>query len=163
MNSACSHPKPRRPDLTKVQKLIVQAEARCTAEGQRWTEPRRRVFELLLQSAAPMKAYDLIAAYDDNEPGSTKPPTVYRALEFLEGFGLAHRVPSLNAYVACGGAKTAHPASFLICDCCGSAQEFVSGAAELASALALARAKGFQPRAAAVEVRGVCRSCAAKG
>ena len=68
--------------------------------------------------------------------------------------GLAHRIPSLNAYVACAGGEAVHAASFLICDCCGSAEEFDPGVADLASAMAQARS--FQPRTISVEVRGVC-------
>ena len=34
---------------------------------------------------------------------AAKPPTVYRALEFLERQGMAHRIASISAYVACSG------------------------------------------------------------
>jgi Fur family zinc uptake transcriptional regulator len=157
----CDHHRPQRPGAAELKRLLDQAEARSAAAGQRWTGPRRRVFELLAKAAAPVKAYDLIAAYDEDEPGSTKPPTVYRALECLEGLGLAHRIPSLNAYVVCAGGEEVHAASFLICECCGSAEEFDPGVADLASTLAQGR--GFQPQTVAVEVRGVCRACAAAG
>jgi Fur family zinc uptake transcriptional regulator len=153
MSAECRHHRPHGPGGAELRKLLAEAEARSIAAGQRWTEPRRRVFELLAQAGAPVKAYDLIAGYDEKEPGSTKPPTVYRALEFLESVGLAHRIPSLNAYVVCAGGETVHAASFLICDCCGSAEEFDPGMAT----------KGFQPRTVAVEVRGVCHACAAAG
>ena len=57
------------------------------------------MLELLLEADGPLKAYDLIAAFGEGgEPA--KPPTVYRALEFLERLGFAHRIESLNAYVA---------------------------------------------------------------
>src|SRR4051794_40835295 len=76
------------------------AESRCAATQERLTPPRRRVLELLLSAEGPQKAYDLIAAYGDHgEPA--KPPTVYRALDFLERLGFAHRIESLNAYVPC--------------------------------------------------------------
>ena len=110
-----------------------------------------------MRAGGPVKAYDLIAAY---APGvaPTKPPTVYRALEFLETLGLAHRIASLNAYVPCGQAEAVHAASFLICDCCGSAEEFEPGIDVLAHAAA--QRSGFRPIAMALEVRGLCRSCA---
>jgi Fur family zinc uptake transcriptional regulator len=125
--------------------------------GQRWTQPRRRVLELLLKAGGPVKAYDLIA--DFGEDHAAKPPTVYRALEFLETLGLAHRIPSLNAYVACGTAEPLHSASFLICDCCGSAEEFDPGIEP--DVRAAAGRLGFRPQSMAVEVRGLCRSCSA--
>ena len=81
-------------------RALTASEARCGATGERLTAPRRRVLELLLAADAPMKAYDLIAAFGDRgEPA--KPPTVYRALEFLERLGFAHRIESLNSYVPC--------------------------------------------------------------
>ena len=94
-------------------------------------------------------------AYADDRTG--KPPTVYRALEFLEQAGLVHRIASLNAFVACDSAGAAHAAAFLICDCCGSAQEFDPG--EVRPASSAAKAEGFTPRAITLEVRGRCAAC----
>lgn len=130
------------------------AEARCGDRHERLTAPRRRVLELLLSADAPMKAYDLIAAFgDQGEPA--KPPTVYRALEFLERLGFAHRIESLNAYVPCriqGG----HVAAFLICDCCGEAAEFQP---DLAPQLTAVAALGYEVRAVTLEARGLCAGC----
>ena len=103
-----------------------------------------------------MKAYDLMPAYSNDR--STKPPTVYRALEFLEGLGLAHRIPSLSAFTACRDGGPTHSASFLICTCCGSAEEITPDLGPL-----IARAgsqRRFEPHAATLEVRGLCEECA---
>ncbi|HET6970852.1 MAG TPA: Fur family transcriptional regulator [Phenylobacterium sp.] len=130
------------------------AELRCAETQERLTPPRRRVLELLLGAEGPLKAYDLIAAYGDHgEPA--KPPTVYRALEFLERLGFAHRIESLNAYVACrieGG----HSAAFLICDCCGAAEEFEP---DFGPQLAAAEAAGYAVRSVTLEARGLCAAC----
>jgi Fur family zinc uptake transcriptional regulator len=135
---------------------LAVAEARCADTQERLTAPRRRVLELLLASDAPQKAYDLIAAFGSaGEPA--KPPTVYRALEFLERLGFAHRIESLNAYVPCrlqGG----HAAAFLICDCCGEAAEFEP---DLGAQLAAAEATGYAVRAITIEARGLCAACRA--
>jgi Fur family zinc uptake transcriptional regulator len=131
-----------------------RAEARCADDHEKLTAPRRRVLELLLAADAPLKAYDLIAAFGvAGEPA--KPPTVYRALEFLERMGFAHRIESLNAYVPCrisGG----HAAAFLICDCCGEAAEFEP---DLGAQLAAAEATGYAVRAITLEARGLCAAC----
>lgn len=141
-------------DLTQALGL---AEQRCAGRHERLTTSRRRVLELLLGADAPLKAYDLIAAFGvDGEPA--KPPTVYRALEFLERLGFAHRIESLNAYVPCriqGG----HVAAFLICDCCGEAAEFQP---ELERSLdAAAKSQGYAVRAVTLEARGLCAACQA--
>lgn len=137
---------------------LQAAETRCEAAGQKLTPPRRRVLELLLEAGQPVKAYDLIAAFGaDGEPA--KPPTVYRALEFLAKQGFAHRIESLNAYIACGGAADGHAAAFLICDCCGRTSEIVPvGVDEIQS---LAGVQGFKVKALTVEAHGLCQDCGA--
>src|SRR5215213_4335266 len=126
MSAACHHHDhdgaPAGLSGLALRQALGAAELKCVETQERLTAPRRRVLELLLGAEAPLKAYDLIAAFgEDGE--AAKPPTVYRALEFLERLGFAHRIESLNAYVPCriaGG----HLAAFLICDCCGEAAEF---------------------------------------
>lgn len=135
---------------------LATAEARCAAAGQRMTPPRRRVLELLLGAGQPVKAYDLIAAFGaDGVPA--KPPTVYRALDFLSKQGLAHRIESLNAFIACGGGREGHAAAFLICDCCGATREIApSGVSEIER---LAGAQGFNLTSLMVEAHGLCSDC----
>jgi Fur family zinc uptake transcriptional regulator len=56
--------------------------------------------------------------------GITAPPTVYRALNRLVDEGLAHRVESLNAYVACAHSQHGEGAAiFSICQECGAVEE----------------------------------------
>jgi len=139
-----------------VRAALAVAEADCLADGERMTAPRRRVLELLLAAGEPVKAYDLIAAYGrDGE--AAKPPTVYRALEFLERRGLAHRIASLSAYVACSHGDAGHAAAFLICDCCGVTAEVGVGAGAQISASAADL--GFSIQRATVEAHGLCARC----
>lgn len=135
---------------------LAEAEATCTKAAERLTAPRRRVLERLLQADGPVKAYDLMAGFGpDGAPA--KPPTVYRALDFLERLGFAHRIESLNAYVACRRTGAAHAAAFLICDCCGAAREVEPpGAADVAR---LASGTGYQVRSLTMEARGLCGAC----
>lgn len=134
---------------------LEAAEARCDVSHERLTTPRRRVLELLLAADAPQKAYDLIAAFGDRgEPA--KPPTVYRALEFLERMGFAHRIESLNAYVPCRIAG-AHVAAFVICDCCGEAAEFQPDLVTQVDQMTAGT--GYEVRAVTLEARGLCAGC----
>ncbi len=135
---------------------LASAERRCLRDGERLTAARRRVLELLLKAGRPEKAYDLMAGFGDGG-GAAKPPTVYRALAFLERLGLAHRIESLNAFVACRAGEGGHSAAFLICDCCGATQEFEAPAAsEVARAGAAA---GYQLRGITIEAHGLCADC----
>lgn len=142
----------------EVDEFLEQADAMTAKRGQRLTPIRRKVLQLLLESPEPSKAYDLLANLDGE--GAAKPPTVYRALDFLQDAGLAHKIESLNAYVACGHASHSHSAVFLICNHCGSAEELHA----VRSSHALeeeAAAAGFKIDRAVIEARGTCRNCTA--
>lgn len=156
MSASCTHDHGAPPSDDTVRRALGRAELKTVEGGQRWTEPRRRVYELLLRAGEPVKAYDLMEVYSDVR--TAKPPTVYRALEYLEQLGFVHRIASMSAYVACGADDGDHAPAFLICDCCGSAQEFEPGA--VPKARAAAKSAGFTPREVAVEVRGRCARCA---
>ena len=156
MKSACAHEgEAAGMPARELAAALVAAESRCASAEERLTGPRRRVLELLLESGAPVKAYDLIAAYGPHGEAA-KPPTVYRALEFLERLGFAHRIESLNAYVPCRHEAEEHRAAFLICECCGAAQEFEP---DFEAQLAAARQAGYQVRAVTLEARGLCAAC----
>ena len=137
-----------------LRKALGAAESRCVATHERLTAPRRRVLELLLTAEAPQKAYDLIAAFGERG-APAKPPTVYRALEFLERLGFAHRIESLNAYVPCR-IEGVHAAGFLICDCCGAAEEIEP---DFTPQIAAAEAAGYALRSLMLEARGLCAAC----
>ena len=159
MSDSCGHHHVEAPPgAAEVARAIQDADQRLTAEGERMTASRLRVLELLLAAGEPVKAYDLIARFgEDGQPA--KPPTVYRALEFLERKGLAHRIASISAYVACTGGDQAHAAAFLICDCCGATQEVMPPEAEgLSQAAAHA---GYQIERTTIEAHGRCPACRA--
>ncbi len=139
-----------------TESALKQAETLVAGRRQKLTPIRRHVLRLLLEDAKPTKAYDLIARLDGI--GAPKPPTVYRALDFLLDMGLAHKIESLNAYVACGHLSHAHAAIFLICEDCGSAME-LHAENTLGQVRRDAEAVGFQLRRAVMEARGLCAEC----
>ncbi|WP_091741692.1 Fur family transcriptional regulator [Phenylobacterium immobile] len=161
MGSACHHHEAEDgPGLADgaLASALAAAEMRCVTTAERLTPPRRRVLELLLRADGPRKAYDLIA--DFGESGApAKPPTVYRALEFLERLGFAHRIESMNAYVPCRLNTAEHRAAFLICECCGAAEEFEP---DFSVQIAAAAARGYELRALNLEARGLCAGCRAE-
>lgn len=133
----------------------------CAQKGQKLTPLRRQVLDVLLASHHPLGAYEIIEgiARHDKRPA---PMTVYRVLDFLREVGLVHRIESRNAFLACVHQHGDHATTvFFICDNCGEAGEAVLPGVSR-SIEANARNAGFTPRAAIVEVSGVCASCAAK-
>jgi Fur family zinc uptake transcriptional regulator len=140
-----------------IDDALSRAADLCARRGTRLTELRRRVLELVWQRHAAVKAYDLLGELGARG-GSTKPPTVYRALEFLIAHGLVHRLESLNAYVGCPAPDASHAGQFLICDACGNVSEFEAPAIGAAIAAQAHRAH-FAVAGQTVEVRGTCRQC----
>jgi hypothetical protein len=80
------------------------------------------VLGLVAAAGKPVKAYDLLDLMK-SEGGSTAPPTVYRALDFLLEQGFIHRLASVNAFVGCHHPQVRHSVPFLICDDCQNAIE----------------------------------------
>ncbi len=158
MDTGCTHTHDQ-PGLAGagLKAELKAAESRCAAERQRLTEPRRRALEMLLRAGQPVKAYDLLPRFHAGGRAA-KPPTVYRALEFLERHGLAHRIESLNAYVACRRVGETHAAAFLICDCCGATAEVEPSAA--ADMDAVGAEAGYRLTSVTIEAHGLCAACA---
>ena len=140
-----------------VDAALDRAAELCARRGARLTRLRRRVLELVWQGHAAVKAYDLLAELD-RKGASAKPPTVYRALDFLMAHGLVHRLESLNSYVGCPQPGAPHAGQFLICNSCGTVSEFEASAIQRAIA-SQAADLGFAVGQQTVEIRGVCRSC----
>lgn len=136
---------------------LKEAETLCEERGGRLTPLRKKVLTLLLESGGPAKAYDLLEQLGDD--GAAKPPSVYRSLDFLLDMGLAHKIESLNAFVACGHWKHGHAAVFLICDKCGTAGELHAHDSVKKLSQEVESVK-FQMRSAVIEIRGLCRDCA---
>jgi Fur family zinc uptake transcriptional regulator len=129
----------------------------CAGRGARLTELRRRVLELVWQSHQPVGAYQLLAALgkDGHHPA---PPTIYRALEFLQAQGLVHRIESRNAFVGCPHPETDHAGQLMICQECGTVTELLDPA--IAEAVRRgARAAGFRPERVTLELEGTCARC----
>lgn len=104
-----------------------------------------------------MGAYELLPALAEAGFNSA-PPTVYRALEFLQAQGLVHRIASLNAYVGCPHPEHPHTSGFLICRQCQRAIELDSAPVHQALATAAAEV-GFSIEQEMIEVVGLCPDC----
>ncbi|MGD9738165.1 MAG: Fur family transcriptional regulator [Bauldia sp.] len=119
---------------------------------------RAPIYGALRAAGGPMTAYQILDAVRDH--GITAPPTVYRALNRLVDEGLAHRVESLNAYVACAHSHHGEGAAavFAICENCGMVSEIEADAA-VAGLRAAAAETMFRVDRMTVELRGLCSDC----
>lgn len=139
-----------------VTQALAVAEARCEANGARLTPTRRQVLEILLRQHRALGAYDILAELAA-EGRRAQPPIAYRALDFLVGQGLAHKVERLSAYVACAfPGACGHSPAFLICRRCGKVAEALQAAQAVAE---IAATLGFALERTAVEALGLCPAC----
>src|SRR5690348_13743363 len=122
------------------------------------TPNQELVLGTLAHADAPLSAYDILDKLRDD--GLRAPLQVYRALDKLVERGLAHRLESLNAFVACADVHCHRKGilAFAICEDCGKVDEFsddvvqerLNGWGERA---------GFKATRATIELRGQCREC----
>jgi len=151
-------PAPGHDHAQCVADTLTRAEEACEESGRRLTPLRRRVLAALAESHAPLGAYEIVDRL--KQSGDSAPAmSVYRALDFLVSEGLAHRIESRNAFLACNrGHDTEGVVVFLLCERCGTVAEVTSGAVgrDLARA---ASAVGFETSTPVLEIKGLCESC----
>jgi Fur family zinc uptake transcriptional regulator len=118
---------------------------------------RRRVLEALVANAVPLSAYDLVERLSREKRVAAV--QIYRALEFLQGAGVVHRLATRSAYMACDHEHVpGETVVFLLCAGCGSVEEATSRSVERGLEGAAA-ASGFKARQPVVEVEGDCAAC----
>ncbi len=136
---------------------LAAAEQTCLRRGARLTPLRRRVLELVLASGKPVGAYGLLEQLRAEGAGDA-PPTVYRALDFLQTHGLVHRIAKSNTFVACSFPRDDHFGLIFVCRQCGASvelqeQRIIDDISRCAGHL------GFRVPIQAFEVEGTCRNC----
>lgn len=141
-----------------IHHALSRAEAVCERKGRRFTGLRKQVLKLIWANHGPVTAYDLLKELRQ-EKGNAEPPTVYRALEFLQHLGLIHRIESLNAYIGCDHPGRDHICQFMICVRCNKAVEVADDGNMTSAIQTKADELGFQVHSQTVEIAGICRSC----
>jgi len=143
-----------------VSQALADARIICQQHNARLTPIRERVLELIWQSHKPLRAYDVLGELS-SDGHNAAPPTVYRALDFLQQNGLVHRIASLNAFIGCTHAGESHTGMFLICRACGNVLELT--VPEVSSEVRKAAAdEGFRAENTTLEIAGLCPRCQAE-
>lgn len=146
-----------KPSHQQVEDFLTQADDLCLTRKQRFTDLRKQVLSLICRSEQPLGAYALLDLMKDSGR-SAAPPTVYRALDFLQEQGFVHRLASNNTYLACAHPQHQHEAVFLVCKQCGVTQELHTDGIYKAVE-SRAKKVSFKVEHAAVEVIGLCAHC----
>lgn len=123
------------------------------------TKNQGLVLGALAHAETPLSAYALLDQLRDE--GLKAPLQIYRALDKLVERGLAHRLESLNAFVACADAHCHRTGliAFAICDTCGKVDEFADPVIEDRLGVWAAQT-GFTAARTTMEIRGRCAGCA---
>ena len=138
--------------------LIEKVETLCKKRGIKLTTQRKTVLNIMLKANRAMSAYDLLDLLKVSEP-QAKPPTIYRALEFLLEQGFIHKVESTNCYIICPHFHDPQHISILfICDNCQQIIEKHSENIESQLKL-LATQSEFLIKHSVLEIHGICHSC----
>ncbi|MGY4476937.1 Fur family transcriptional regulator [Bradyrhizobium sp. USDA 3364] len=117
----------------------------------------QQILRILQTAGGPMTAYEVLDAARKHEISA--PPTVYRALNKLIEQGAAHRLETINAYVACVDPQHRHGAAvFAICRDCGNVEE-LDEADAFRRLRATADKHGFKIETAVIELKGQCNAC----
>lgn len=117
----------------------------------------RIALDVLRKAAAPVGAYEVLDALRAARPTAAA-PTAYRTLAKLIDKGLAHRLESLNAYVACCAEHRDGAPLFSICDHCGKAREMADPSVIVQLAATMER-EGFVAEKQVIELHGRCAAC----
>ena len=139
---------------------LNEARSLCQSRGVRLTPIREKVLELVWQNHQPIGAYDILAILAKKDDRPAQPPTVYRALDFLQEQGLVHRIASINAYMGCPHPGENHKGCFLICENCRTTIE-VDHSAINQAVQSCADAHQFTIKESAIELTGLCPNCKA--
>lgn len=140
-----------------IEEALEQAKRVCEKGGERFTDLRRQVFELVWAEHKPVKAYDLLSELASKRNG-VAPPTVYRTLDFLQSLGLVHKLESLNAYLGCSHPEDEHQGHFLICENCEEVRELEPGSFSQSIAQ-VEKEQDFRIKHMTIELFGVCSKC----
>ena len=143
--------------MSNKNKALKDLENFCASHNHRLTEPRIHVLQIISASKTPLTAYEVLEALG-KKIKNPKPPTAYRALEFLSEHGFVHRIESLNAYISCAENHKHAGSQFLLCDSCGRVEE--AHLCSLPQSLQTqAAGKGFTVARWNVELHGRCGKC----
>lgn len=122
------------------------------------TKNQTLVLSVLEESSIPLSAYTILERLGQH--GLRAPPQVYRALDKLLDLGLAHKLASMNSFLACQHTQCGshQVTSFAICDGCEQVSEIINTEFER-QLNSLAKDVGLQPTRSTIEIHGLCDQC----
>lgn len=130
----------------------------CRLRGAQVTPLREAVLTALWRAEGPIGAYELRGHLSETLGRTISATSIYRSLEFLCDQGVAARIESRNAYVACTHPEHEHTCIHFVCNACGSSSEIEDRRLERLLA-ADAKDIGFAIDHRVIELSGSCAEC----
>jgi len=137
--------------------LLARAIEICQDKNVRFTPVRQQVFTLMAEQNGAISAYELLEKLQKTD-SKAKPPTIYRALEFLLENHFIHRIESLNAYLMCSHFGCEHEMQLLICDECKQVIELNDPTIDEVFSTKASQS-GFKITNKVLEAHGICKNC----
>ena len=149
---------PRHRPVAAANAAELQLRQLCQQRGHRLTPMRIAVYRYLASQPRPQTAYQVLDGVQKSLDKKVGALSVYRALDFLAGEGLLHRLESTRSFAVCADPHHHHDGVLFLCVDCGKAEE--ANADQVESLIQKnADRLGFHSQRKVVEVIGVCRNC----
>lgn len=130
----------------------------CTSIAIKLTSLRKSILFILWNAEKPLKAYEILDKLLEIKQNS-KPPTVYRVLDYFADYGVVHKIESIQSYTLCCEPEKHHPSEVLmVCNDCHQVNELYDRAMHVL-VQKLSEAHHFHLGQGAIELKGVCDKC----
>ena len=145
-----------------IEQIIKKSREVCASAGTKLTHKRKNVLMVLLASATPLSAYEIVDRYKTQFQESLPVMSVYRMLDFLIQEKLVHKLETAGQYMSCAHIACDHQhetPQFLICDRCGSVKEVGIKKPIIEELERSIQSTGFMLAQKQLELHGVCEHC----
>ncbi len=148
--------------MKDVALTVAKAKSDCDKAGVKLTVKRQNILAVLLQSKAPLSAYDIVERYRKELGESLPAMSVYRILDFLVSNKLVHKLATTNQFLACAHIRCDHQheiPQFLICDLCHAVEEVGLRRTLMKELQDSVERTGFVMAKPQLELHGTCAAC----
>ncbi len=146
----------------EIDQIIKKSQEACASTGAKLTHKRKNVLTVLVASAIPLSAYEIVEHYKAQFQESLPVMSVYRMLDFLIQEKLVHKLETSGQYMSCAHITCEHQhetPQFLICDRCGSVKEIGIKKHIIEELERSIQNTGFALTHKQLELHGICKKC----
>ena len=143
-----------------VEIALHNAENLCLKQQINFTPLRNQILQLIWENHIPLTIHEILKKLKENNM-DIKPISVYRILDFLQEYGLVHKLASQNSFIGCSHPNQSHNCYFIICKKCYKVEEGCENENLFEIHKSLSKKK-FLPQHITLEIQGVCLECQLK-